>query len=158
MYFYGLFKKDAVKGIKKIREITDSDFATKEIFIKKQNTYQVLQCQFTPIKLNCSTWFKFFRVVEINHCPVHDYYIVFGEELEWRGDQSFSERTVYFDYTITPPSTKDARFFWKYIQGYEDTNSGTICQVNSNSFTWESNETNLADAMTMTIEFNKFKK
>lgn len=158
MIFYGLFKKDAVKGITKICEITDSDFATKEIFIKKQNKYQVLQCQFTPIKLHCGTWFKFFRVVEINHRPVHDYYIVFGEELEWRGDQSFSERSVYFDYTITPPSTKDAMFFWKYIQGYEDTDSGTINQISSNAFEWESKETNLTDAMTMTIEINKFKK
>ena len=154
MYFYGLFKKDAVKGIKKIKEITDGDFAKKEIYDK----YQALQCQFTPIKLNCSAWFKFFHVVEINHRPVHDYYIVFGEELEWRGDRSSSERSVYFDYTITPPSKKDARFFWKYIQGYEDTNNGTINQINSNAFEWKSKETNLVDAMTMTIEFNKFKK
>ena len=153
MYFYGLFKKDAVKGIKKIREITDGDFAKKEIYDK----YQALQCQFTPIKLTFNTWFKFFRVVEINHRPV-DYYIVFGEELEWRGDRSSSERSVYFDYTITPPSKKDARFFWKYIQGYEDTNNGTINQINSNAFEWKSKETNLVDAMTMTIEFNKFKK
>ena len=154
MYFYGLFKKDAVKGIKKIREITDGDFEKKEIYDK----YQAAQCQFTPIKLHCAAWFKFFRVVEINHRPVHDYYIVFGEELEWRGDRSSSERSVYFDYTITPPSTKDARFFWKYIQGYEDTDSGTITKINSNTFEWKSKESNLADAMTMTIEINKFKK
>lgn len=164
MYFYGVYTKKDGK-LARIYEIVDVDFERDEIFARTYNKeinnfdmdLQILSCELKPLKVEGYNWFKFFRITKINNSLVKDAYAVFGNELDYRGDETFEERNVFFWHkSPTGAATiKDARFFWKYVQGFTDVDQGAIQPINPYTYVWCTNKRKpTPQAFEMSMEFS----
>lgn len=164
MYFYGVYIKQKNK-LTRVYEIVDVEFKRKEIIARTYNKninkfgvdLQTLPCELQPIQVKGCNWFKFYKITKINNSFVKDAYVVYGNELDYRGEETFEERNVFFWYDSDQEAATvhDAEFFWKYVKGFTDIDQGTIHSVSPYMFVWQTNKpAPNPQAWEMTMEFS----
>ena len=83
--------------------------------------------------------------------------MVYGNELDYRGDETFEERNVFFWYDSDQEAAtiRDAEFFWKYVKEFADVDKGTVTQVSPYMFVWQTNKpAPVPQAWEMSMEFS----
>lgn len=147
MYFYGVFEKEN-KHLKKIPEIVEGMFDSKELFVleynKEINNFEPntkpIVCEWVPVSTPGVNWFKFYAITKFAGKPVKNAYVVFGNELVPHGERDYTSRDVYFHCTGNDtPTITDAWFYWSHVREFDDVSDGTITQIERSKFEWNSN-------------------